>query len=123
MYTRRWKNNCCCPMKHHMENNPEDYETMCDNVMDNCCNYNDYDDCCECGYEDANCCGDIFPVSPMFAQSYVPTQRMDKTFKPCVGLQKGTIFPELVDPYYPCQSIDFINYIKKTNKIGEGCNG
>lgn len=124
MYTRRRRRNCCCPLMNNMDNNNScDYETICNNVSDNCCcNNNDND--CGCGYDDDDdCCGNIFPANPMFAQSYVPIQTMDKTFIPCVGLKKGTIFPELVDPYYPCQSIDFINFIKDTNNIGEGCNG
>jgi hypothetical protein len=85
-----------------------------------CCN--DEDDC-SCGYDDDGCCGSIFPTNPMFAQSYVPFQYMNKTYTPAVGLKKGTIFPELVDPYSPCQSMEFINYIKETNSVGEGCNG
>ena len=121
MFTRRCRRNCCCPMNNMDNNNSCDYETICNDVSNNCCCNNNDD--CGCGYDDDNCCGDIFPYNPMFAQSYVPIQHMDKTFVPCVGLKKGTIFPELVDPYYPCQSIDFINFIKDTNKIGEGCNG
>ena len=39
------------------------------------------------------------------------------------GLKNGTIFPELVSPYEPCQSMQFINYLKNRNNIGEGCNG
>lgn len=122
MYTCRWKNTCCGSMNNNTENTSEDYETMCNNVIDNCCS-NTYNDCCDCGYEDNNCCGDIFPINPLFGQSYVPVQNMNQTFKPCIGLQNGSIFPELVDPYYPCQSIDFINYLKDTNEIGKGCNG
>ena len=69
-------------------------------------------------YEEYN----MFPENPMLAQSYVPIQYMDKTFKPCVGLKMGTIFPELVSPYVPGQSMEEINYIRETNKIGKGCN-
>ena len=47
---------------------------------------------------------------------------MDRTFKPAVGLKMGTIFPELVSPYVPCQSMEEINYIAMTNEIGKGCN-
>lgn len=112
------RRNCWNPMC-NMDNNASDYETMCNNVLNT--SY-DNDDDCECGYEDDDCCGDIFPVSPMYAQSYVPYQFMNKTFKPCVGLKKGTIFPELVDPYCPGQSMAFNDYLKKTNSIGEGCN-
>ncbi|MCI8654608.1 MAG: spore coat associated protein CotJA [Clostridia bacterium] len=78
-----------------------------------------YNNDCDCGYEEEY---DVFPSNPMLAQSYVPFQYMDQTFKPCVGLKMGTIFPELVSPYEPCQSMEEIAYIEKTNKIGEGCN-
>lgn len=121
MYTRRCRRNCYFPMNNMDNNNSCDYETICNNVSNNCCCNNNDD--CGCGYDDDNCCGDIFPYNPMFGQSYVPIQHIDKTFVPSVGLKKGTIFPELVDTYYPCQSIDFINFIKENNTIGEGCNG
>ena len=65
---------------------------------------------------------DLFPDNPMLAQSYVPIQFMNETFKPCVGLKHGTIFPELVSPYKPCDSMRQIDFIEKTNSIGEGCN-
>ena len=74
---------------------------------------------CECGFEEEDM---LFPTNPMLAQSYVPFQYMDQTFKPCVGLRNGTIFPELVSPYSPGQSMEEIAFIEKTNKIGEGCN-
>ena len=62
----------------------------------------------------------FFPENPMLAQSYVPIQYMDKTFKPSVGLKMGTIFPELVSPYFPGQSMEEINFIEKTNEIERG---
>ena len=49
-------------------------------------------------------------------------QVMNQVFKPEVGLKHGTIFPELVSPYCPNQSIEEIEYIRATNKIGKGCN-
>ena len=75
---------------------------------------------CECGFDED--CEDVFPTNPMLAQSYVPVQFMDKTFKPCVGLKMGTIFPELVSPYSPCQSMEEIEFLRNSNEIGEGCN-
>ena len=48
---------------------------------------------------------------------------MDKTFKPQVGLKMGTIFPELVSPYCPGQSMEVNKYLASTNAVGEGCNG
>ena len=74
---------------------------------------------CECGFNEEN---NIFPENPTYAQSYVPWQTMNKTFIPSVGLKMGTIFPELVSPYMPGDSMKFIEYIKKYNKMGEGCN-
>ena len=102
-------------------------EDVCDNVTNyentDCCNMdnrcmNEYD--CGCGFDEET---SVFPYNPMLAQSYVPIQTLDKTFTPCCGLKNGTIFPELVSPYEPGQSMGFINYLKRRNEIGEGCNG
>ena len=79
-----------------------------------------YNENCSCGFDDEEI--NAFPDSPMLAQSYVPFQYMNETFKPCVGLDKGTIFPELVSPYKPCDSMRDIEYLRRTNMIGEGCN-
>ena len=64
----------------------------------------------------------VFPENPMLAQSYVPIQYMDETFKPCIGLKHGTIFPELVSPYKPGDSMRDIEYIRNTNTMKKGCN-
>ena len=117
MYNRRYRRSCC------MNNN---YGNNCDNSMleDKCqnmnCYCNEYDNNdCECGFdEDAG----VFPTNPMLAQSYVPIQYMDRTFKPAIGLKMGTIFPELVSPYVAGQAMEEIAYIQNTNQIGEGCN-
>ncbi|MCI9177956.1 MAG: spore coat associated protein CotJA [Clostridia bacterium] len=74
---------------------------------------------CGCGFDEEP---SVFPLNPMLAQSYVPIQEMDKTFTPCCGLKMGTIFPELVSPYMPGQSMREIEYLKSTNEIKEGCN-
>jgi hypothetical protein len=98
---------------------------MCDLLEDKCDDvatlsaYDYDDDSCSCGFGKSI---PVFPDDAVLAQSYVPFQYMDKTFKPCVGLKMGTIFPELVSPYVPCQSIEEIEFIKATNKIGKGCN-
>ena len=90
-------------------------EDQCDNVSSYEELYND----CDCGFDEEY---NVFPENPMLAQSYVPFQYMDKTFKPCVGLKMGTLFSELVSPYVPCQSMEEINFIRESNKIGKGCN-
>ena len=91
-------------------------ENSCNNISDN----QNYNENCSCGFdEDEN----VFPENPMLAQSYVPIQYMNETFKPCVGLKNGTIFPELVSPYMPGDSMRQIKYLARTNTIGKGCNG
>ena len=75
--------------------------------------------CCDCGFDEPS---SPFPTNPMLAQSYVPIQEMSQTFTPHCGLRMGTIFPELVSPYVPCQSMAEIEYLKQSNEIGEGCN-
>ena len=92
-------------------------ETSCNNVV----SYNMAQNSCECGFDEEYEIS-VFPENPMLAQSYVPWQYMDKTFKPCVGLKMGTIFPELVSPYMPCQSMRVNEFLEATNTIGEGCN-
>lgn len=127
MYNRFRGCSCMC-----YNNDNQVLEDVCDNVSsydmasdNNCCNCNT--DCCQMNQYDCSCGFDteesVFPSNPMLAQSYVPIQTLDKTFTPCCGLKNGTIFPELVSPYEPCQSIEFINYLKRRNTIGEGCNG
>ena len=95
-----------------------DVDTECDNVK---CNYEiDIDDC-SCGFDNEEF--NLFPENPMYGQSYVPVQQLNKVFKPAIGLKNGTMFPELVSPYCPNQSLQEIEYLKKSNYIGEGCNG
>lgn len=93
-----------------------------DNIYQNdcLCGHNDEMNVCNCGFDDNE--QSVFPENYMFGQSYVPIQYMNKTFTPAQGLRMGTIFPELVSPYEPCQSIREIEFIKNTNVIGEGCN-
>ena len=110
---------CYCMNNTYNNNSCEEQnnimETSCNNVV----SYEDDMDSCSCGFDEEY---NIFPENPMLGQSYVPFQYMDKTFKPCVGLKMGTIFPELVSPYMPCQSMEEINYIRENNEIGKGCN-
>lgn len=117
MYNRRYRK-CHC-MNNNYDNNCDSdvLEDKCDNICTPCQDYNN--DECECGFDEEL---SVFPSNPMLGQSYVPFQYMDKTFRPCVGLKMGTIFPELVSPYSPGQSMQEIAFIEATNKIGEGCN-
>lgn len=114
---RRYKK-CYC-----MNNDYKNNCNMNDEILEDKCNhvtsYEDNYDSCSCGFDEEY---DVFPENPMLAQSYVPIQYMDKTFKPCVGLKMGTIFPELVSPYVPCQDMEEMKFIEATNKIGKGCN-
>ena len=106
---------CYC-MNNEKDCSKDIFESKCDSVISySDTNYN----ICGCGFDEENT---LFPNNPMLGQSYVPIQYMDKTFKPCVGLKKGTIFPELVSPYFPGQSMQQIDYIRSTNTIGKGCN-
>lgn len=112
----------CC----QCNNDPQVIESLCNDVgitpeYDGgcgCCQDNSTS--CKCGFDQEE---NLFPSNPMLAQSYVPIQYMDKTFTPCCGLKMGTIFPELVSPYSPCQSMREIEYLRARNEIGEGCNG
>lgn len=118
MFKRSFKR-CYCMNNSVFSTNNNIIETKCDNV---CPNYEEYNtDDCDCGFDEEYEMG-VFPENPMLAQSYVPWQFMDKTFKPDVGLKMGTIYPELVSPYMPCQSMRVNEYLETTNKVGEGCN-
>ncbi len=111
---------CYCMNNNHEEDDKCDYmETSCQNV--GLCNNDIYNENCNCGFDDEYT--SVFPEDPMLAQSYVPYQFMDKTFKPEIGLKMGTIFPELVSPYCPGQSMEVNKYLASTNTVGEGCNG
>ncbi len=86
-----------------------------------CCNRNIMNDN-SCIYE--NICNNTnsrsaFPDNYLYGHAYTPNQTMNKTFTPEVGLKNGTIFPELVSPYYPGQSMDFINYLRKGGNENE----
>ena len=115
MYRNCKCNKCCMNSNNNCEDNI--FENMCENVSN--ATYSDDCDMCACGFDEED---KLFSSNPMFGQSYVPWHTMNKTFTPEVGLRMGTIFPELVSPYEPCQSMEEIAYIAATNKIGGGCN-
>lgn len=116
MYNRRYRN-CCCQKNF----DKKFLETACNDCGVTAEYYTSKhnNEACDCGFTELD---NVFPSNPMLAQSYVPVQTIEETFTPCVGLKMGTIFPELVNPYSPCQSIEEIAFIKAMNRIGEGCN-
>ena len=73
-----FKNYNNCPI---MKYDKCDLEDECDNVK----SYHYETDKCSCGF-DEDYSG--FPENPMYAQSYVPVQIMNKVFKPEVGLKR-----------------------------------
>lgn len=118
MFRHRYKK-CYC-MNNNAYNTANNLiEDKCNNIYSNCEEYGN--DECECGFDEEHEMN-VFPENPMLAQSYVPLQFMDKTFKTSVGLKMGTIFPELVSPYMPCQSMRVNEFLESSNTIGEGCN-
>ena len=92
MYNR-FRGVCC------MNSNNKSLEDVCDDYT------NDADINCKCGnncsIKKENCkCGfdeeyNVFPNNPMLAQSYVPIQKLDKTFTPCCGLKNGNNFSRI----------------------------
>ena len=55
------------------------------------------------------------PTNLRYGYAYVPVQALRTVYSPN-GLSYGTMFPELVSPYYPNQSMDEINYLKNYNE-------
>ena len=117
---RRYNKHCNCHQCNNFNNQDlsDVLEDVCDDVA-TLSAFNNDNELCSCGFDEDM---SVFPQNPSLAQSYVPYQYLNETFKPCVGLKNGTIFPELVSPYVPCQSIEEIEFIKATNEIGKGCN-
>lgn len=59
-----------------------------------------------------------FPKNAMFGHAYVMDQTLTKTFSPEEGLRKGTIFPELVSPYSPGDSMREIEFLRNYGRGG-----
>lgn len=108
---------CNCQKNSNTNNTAEETIDLTQSIPNNY-SYCDSSDECSCGFDEES----NFPYNVMYGHAYVPNQRMTKTFTPDVGLKHGTIFPELVSPYSPNQSIAVIEYLKARNEIGEGCN-
>ena len=110
---------CYCMNNNYKNNSCELQKDMIEEKCSNVSSYEDNVNSCECGFDEEY---GVFPENPSLAQSYVPFQYMDRTFKPNIGLKMGTIFPELVSPYVPCQDMEEQRWIESTNEIGKGCN-
>ncbi len=114
-----FRRKCYCMNNSYKDNSCELQNDIIEDKCNDVVSYENYSNSCDCGFDEEY---NVFPENPMLAQSYVPFQYMDKTFKPCVGLKMGTIFPELVSPYVPCQDMEQQKFIEATNTIGKGCN-
>lgn len=110
---------CYCMNNRYKNSSCELQNDMIEEKCSNVSSYEDNVNSCECGFDEEY---GVFPENPSLAQSYVPFQYMDRTFKPNIGLKMGTIFPELVSPYVPCQDMEEQRWIESTNEIGKGCN-
>lgn len=99
--------NCRCNSRNmnYNSNNNSNNNCRCRN-----CNTNNSRSCGCNMYTSQN--NNAFPENYLYGHAYTPNQCMGTTFTPEIGLQNGTIFPELVSPYSPGQSIDFIEYLR-----------
>lgn len=82
-----------------------------------CCrnNINTNCPCQNCSNIFSNSCQNTtnpFPENYLYGHAYTPVQTLNNTFVPEIGLEHGSIFPELVSPYSPGQSIEFINFLR-----------
>ena len=55
----------------------------------------------------------LFPKYIMYGHSYVPNQTMKNIFNPETALKLGSLYPELVSPYNPGQSVRVIEELKR----------
>lgn len=109
----------CCRRNRRCARN-DNWQNSCRN---RCCNTMDNNMYNNNSFRNRECCSANeagFPENYMLAHAYTPNQVMNKTFTPEMALRNGTLFPELVSPYYPGQSMDFIEYLKNDDGRG-GC--
>ena len=110
----------CCRRNNRCQRR-NNWENSC-----NSCNWNymnNYNRCnrCSCRNEEWNTRNQSgFPENYMLAHAYTPNQVLKETFTPEMALRNGTLFPELVSPYYPGQSMEIIEYLKNDDRNG-GC--
>ena len=58
--------------------------------------------------------GNLFPKYLMYGHCYVPNQIMKNIFNPEAALKNGSLYPELVSPYNPGQSMRVIQTLKQS---------
>ena len=105
--------NCNC---RHRCNSNYNYQ----NYMMNSYNmYSQNNSGCSCMNSNNN--SNPFPTNYLYGHAYTPNQELRDIFDPQTGLENGSMFPELVSPYYPGQSMEFIEYLKTTGRNG-GCD-
>lgn len=106
--------NCRCPKAS---------SCRCQNSNTNSCSLcsRNSDSNCPCR-NNTNCPNNSspFPANYMYGYAYTPNQTMNELFDPQTGLAHGSMYPELVSPYSPGDSISFIEYLKTTGRNG-GC--
>jgi hypothetical protein len=56
------------------------------------------------------------PINMRYGNSYVPVQVFRSVYSPATGLANGTMFPELVRPYMPNQSLAEMEYLRNYNE-------
>ncbi len=92
----------------------------CNSCSMNCNTQNNYRNNCNCRNHNYNMYhqnnvsqnNNVFPENYLYGYAYTPIQYMNRTLTPEAGLENGSLFPELVSPYTPGQSIDFIEYLR-----------
>ena len=90
------------------------------NIMPRTSNYScntEYEEC-ECGFSESS--DERFSENPMYGHAYVLNQKMGEVFRQDCGLANGTIFPELVSPYAPNDSVVESEFLE-SNVIESGC--
>lgn len=101
-------NRCMCS---DSNNNANNYSNMASS------SYNSYNNSLgNSGFSSTN----YNNTSMNYGNAYVPYQPFTNVFSPANGLANGTMFPELVSPYCPNQSLEIMNYLKY-NSTGGGC--
>lgn len=73
-------------------------------------NANNWDDLLETSNNNS------LPSNLRYGNAYVPVQTFRTVYSPTEGLSYGTMFPELVFPYSPNQSLSEMNYLRNYNE-------